>query len=90
MSERLKSDLLGGGTLLRLVFEREKGNVLTGQLMKLIDGALADSPLLVRSSTLLAAAATNCMAARISCGELFDRRPHAVTRGCARGSYLEV
>jgi cyclohexa-1,5-dienecarbonyl-CoA hydratase len=42
VSERVTTELLENGALLRVVFEREKGNVLTGALMKKIDAALAE------------------------------------------------
>jgi cyclohexa-1,5-dienecarbonyl-CoA hydratase len=42
VNERVQCELLEDGALLRVVFERDKGNVLTGALMRQIDGALAE------------------------------------------------
>lgn len=42
MIEKVSSELLENGALLRVVFERDKGNVLTGALMKQLDATLAE------------------------------------------------
>jgi len=42
VTETVRTELLDNGALLRIVFERDKGNVLTGALMKQIDAALVE------------------------------------------------
>lgn len=42
MKESVRAELLEDGALLRVVFERDAGNVLTGALMRQLDAALAE------------------------------------------------
>lgn len=42
MIEQVKSELFDGGALVRVIFERDKGNVLSGALMKQLDAALTE------------------------------------------------